>query len=129
MTGHDAAQWFVSNMEGVGTVEESERVGQRLLEIGLITEIQGITCHYCHYYYYYLKGCDTFSASKTSYYQFTDQTSLMTPYTSRLPLLLITINNSLLTRPTSAISMLSVGGYRPQVQYRTGSLPTVYSPL
>ena len=31
-------------MEGVTDVEEAEKVGQRLLEIGLLSEIQGMEC-------------------------------------------------------------------------------------
>uniref|UniRef100_A0A1X7UXS9 Kinesin motor domain-containing protein n=1 Tax=Amphimedon queenslandica TaxID=400682 RepID=A0A1X7UXS9_AMPQE len=102
-TGLDAAQWFSANMEGVTDVEGAERVGQRLLEIGLLSEIQ---------------GCDTFTAKKTSYYQFNDYTSVVSPYNSR---------------PNSAISMLSlgggIGGGGAYAGHRTGSLPTVYSPL
>lgn len=40
--GRDAVQWFAVNMEGIKTLEEAQAVGQRLIEIGLISEIQGM---------------------------------------------------------------------------------------
>ena len=38
-------QWFVSNMEGVSSMSEAERIGQRLIELGMIFEVQGHTIH------------------------------------------------------------------------------------
>ena len=40
--GSDAVRWFAVNMEGIKTMEEAQAVGQRLIEIGLISEIQGM---------------------------------------------------------------------------------------
>ena len=40
--GRDAVEWFAVNMEGIKTFEEARAVGQRLIEIGLISEIQGM---------------------------------------------------------------------------------------
>lgn len=35
--------WFVSNMEGVSSMNEAVRIGQRLIELGMILEVQGHT--------------------------------------------------------------------------------------
>ena len=42
--GSDAIQWFINNMEGVSSIESATRIGNRLIELGMISEIQGIMC-------------------------------------------------------------------------------------
>ena len=41
--GADAVNWFIHNMEGVTSREQAQQVGQRLTDLGIISEIQG-TC-------------------------------------------------------------------------------------
>ena len=40
-TGADAMDWFTHNMEGVASWEQAQQVGQRLMDLGIISEIQG----------------------------------------------------------------------------------------
>ena len=39
--GTDAVSWFTQNMEGIETTQQAQNVGQRLLGLGIITEIEG----------------------------------------------------------------------------------------
>lgn len=41
--GSDAAHWFTNNMEGIQSPQQALNVGQRLVDLDIITEIQGNT--------------------------------------------------------------------------------------
>eukprot|EP00050_Salpingoeca_kvevrii_P005168 m.272751 g.272751 ORF g.272751 m.272751 type:complete len:1251 (+) comp11088_c0_seq1:32-3784(+) len=40
-SGSDGATWFMSNMEGITTLEQAKTVGQNLLDLGVIAHIKG----------------------------------------------------------------------------------------
>ena len=40
--GAAAFQWFTNNMEGIHTSEQAKVVGQRLIDLGIIKDVQGM---------------------------------------------------------------------------------------
>lgn len=48
VAGTDAVTWFVENMEGIETMQKAQNVGQRLMGLGIIMEIEGKNCIAVH---------------------------------------------------------------------------------
>jgi kinesin family protein 3/17 len=100
-TGSDAAHWFTQNMEGITNIDEAVAVGERLIEVGLVSEIQ---------------GGNQFIPKDNVFYQFNDTLTGGSPFSSR---------------PASAMSMLSLptGVYTISGKQRAGSVPLVSTQL
>lgn len=39
--GSDAIKWFANNMEGIMSLEIAQQVGQRLIDLNMVSEIEG----------------------------------------------------------------------------------------